>query len=95
MLIKSIPTYKASFVSWKGNDGVVEASLLGSGKSVIWSQIWDDSIDVGFYLHSDRTGKDVLFTLVDEEKHGGEVVAWVFSGYPASNKRLTVKVLND
>lgn len=88
-----IPTYQADTISWTGNKGAVEASTLTRGQLVVGSRIWSDSMDVGFHLHSPRTDKSLLFTLVDEEKQQDEVIGWSFKSYP--DPKFEVFVFND
>lgn len=88
-----IPTYQADTINWTGNKGAVEASTLSQGELTIGSRVWADSADIGFHLHSPRTDKLLLFTLVDEEKLQGEVIGWSFKSYP--NPKFEVFVFND
>ena len=61
-------------------------------------QIFDDAVDVGFAIRSERTKKVEVFSLIrinkDEE---GEVVSWTYApiDYNLSKIGLKVIILND
>lgn len=80
----SIPTHDGGLFFWEGNDGTVDASQLthgAVGSRPLHGRIWNDSVDVGFYVHSPRTNQDVLFVLNEEQTREGEVVGWRYISY--------------
>ncbi len=68
-------------------------------------QLWSDSMDVGFAIRSERTGRVVCFTLVSVDygtlhvNGEREPLAWVFEPYnphgDANLNNLVVKIFND
>lgn len=88
-----VPTYSTRPISWRQTHGSVEASdLTGFGQSGPFvSRVWDDSADVGLVLRSHRTGREVLFGLVDVDRGSdGEVRSWKLESHPGGNLHLTV-----
>jgi len=75
----------------------VEASTLEDGGRGFYGRLWDDSIDEGFVIHSERLKKDFIFVLHKVEEKEGEVVAWRFKSFPPSvnNAQMTAVVFND
>ena len=87
-----LPVHNASKFSWDADrKGAAEASDFGPLGTAWYGQVWSDACDEGFMLHSDRTGADKLFTLVDTERREGDVVKWLF----ASEDGFTATVFND
>ena len=65
-------------------------------------QLWDDSMDLGFGIRSERTGAVVYYTLKDVERDAnGDVIAWHFMPSALSSSRTplaadtSVVILND
>jgi hypothetical protein len=88
--------HNASKFSWTGDQGVTEASDIRAFDMRWATQVWSDRCDVGFMLHSDRTGVDKLFILTGSrvQPRGvglAEVLCWHF----ASEDGFTVTVFND
>lgn len=81
----SIPTYSARKFTWTENHGTVDASeLMGGSNLPVGTQVWGDSCDIGFMIHSPRTGKADLFCLEHTRRDDeGEVFYWVYREYDA------------
>jgi hypothetical protein len=74
----------------------VEASSLhAGGRRPLWSCIYDDATDVGFYLESMRTGKQEIFYLSGTKySPAGGVAHWIFK--PVNQDiRMEIIVFND
>ena len=88
---KNIPVHSAKKFTWTGNRGVIEASSLAGGHA----RVWNDSIDVGFIVRSNRTGVELLFTNggeeIDGEESDGEVTGWV---YRSNRDGIVIHVIN-
>lgn len=92
-----IPVYSSDEFTWKNGRGITDASDLvgplnrpGGGYSV-WAgaRIWNDAIDMGFYVVSTRTGVKQLFTYVhDEDGYDGEIQVY-------TDGEHTITVVND
>ncbi len=84
-----IPVHDGSLFTWNKGEGVTEASDLDH---LIFSKIWYDSCDGGFFIKSHRTGIQKLFYLAGEEKDPeGDLQAWLFR----SEDGVIVRVFND
>ena len=74
-------------------------SDLGPLQNNIFSQIFDDACDSGFYMVSERTGEKKLFTLSEEVKDSdNDIIVWIFTHWDVnvpSEKQMKVHVLND
>ena len=79
---------------------VIEASDLPRLLDPV-GRIYNDACDAGFIMVSERTGKEVIFTVspcsTDRE---GDVTAWHFTAYPEFNKGIIdepiiATILND
>lgn len=81
-LLPNIITHAASCFSWfDPKHGVVDASDLGcvAGRSP-FSQVFDDAADRGCVLYSARTGRHVLFTLLEVLRdREGDITGWVLT----------------
>lgn len=61
-------------------------------------QLFDDSLDIGFGIRSEKTGRIIYFTLVDGFKdEDGDYTFWNFEAYDARDDvaGLTVTIFND
>ena len=94
-----IPTYLGWQFTWRKvstsrTDGSAEASDLGIRPGELpGKRVWNDAVDVGFYVVSPRTGRKVLFTLQKEDiGDAGEVIAWAFV---SEDNSVTIKIFND
>jgi len=70
------------------------AFLSDFGRTTPWGMIYDDAIDQGFMLRSERTGDCKAFRQVEIQKNGeGDVEAYIFE--PCNNALRTegVKVI--
>lgn len=89
-----LPVYTSDQFTWRKGRGFTDASdLVGPlnkvGTRWAGTRVWNDSIDIGFYVISCRTGKKVLFTYVhDEDGYDGE-------GQVYSDGEHTITVIND
>ena len=74
---------------------VEASSLTARGRRPLWSRIFNDASDVGFYLESMRTGKQAAFYLSDEKySQDGDVERWTFK--PVNpDIRMEIIVYND
>ena len=87
-----IDTYETRLITWKGDVGIVEASDL---KSFRLRRVWNDSLDMGCYFKSHRTGRLVLFTVVEHEVNNeGELTEWKLASYGLTDP-VIITVLND
>ena len=101
---KNVLTFGAELFSWKGREGIAEASTLQGGNInfLPWRQLWVDSCDIGFFLKSPKTGAQVLFVFVGQElefpDHPNEG-GWFykFEEYQAETKSNPLKlvIFND
>src|SRR5262249_44584488 len=66
---------------------MADLSELGADGAAIFGQLYADAADVGFVLHSERTGVEVPFYLEREEKWDGEVLAWHFRATDDAKRR--------
>ena len=59
---------------------VEASSLCAAGRRPLWSRIYNDASDVGFYLESMRTGKQEMFYLSDTKYtyERAEPLRWIF-----------------
>ena len=98
MLMTNIPEVSSRLFTYCVNtkNFVAEASDLRDFRVV---RLYDDAIDVGFYLVSENTGKKVLFTQEADEYHDGELIAYHFSSLsnqnPENLRDLNITVFND
>lgn len=92
-----LPIHSARKFTWDGDHGTCDASDFGGAD--IDGRVWSVACDVGFIVESPRTGRRVLFTLVEEiTVRGGLLEATVYAsvsripGHPAP---LTITIVND
>lgn len=90
----------AKLFAWQNGHGVAELSDLG--KTFELHQVWQDSIDVGFTVMSDRTGVLVTFVQTNRIREHGELVKWVYKSIDKQTGRvdrtkyaLTITIFND
>jgi len=93
----SIPVYSSSLFTWErhshGSTGFVEMS--DTHKKTTWSQVWNDSCDIGFKVRSTKTGAEVLFIFEKELKgHENEVNGWSFTSFN-TNLCHRIVIYND
>lgn len=83
-----IPVWSSDMFNWKNGRGVADASdFKFSGP--IAGRVYDDAIDVGFYVVSARTGVRMMFTEVfDEDGFDGEFRRFESGDY-------VITILND
>jgi hypothetical protein len=95
-LLNDIPVHDGKLFTWHRNQfsGTTEASTLGGQMS---RRVWDDAVDVGFYVTSPRTGRKVLFTLIsvnhDAGGLGGEITSWTYKSH-GFNTTMTITIFN-
>jgi hypothetical protein len=82
------PIYDGKVFTWNGLTAWVDASDLSGGS--FKSKLFSDAEDKGFYIRSHRTGKVLMFTLVDELYESDEFTGWEFRC-----DRFKVIVAND
>jgi hypothetical protein len=58
----------------------------------LMGRVYDDACDVGFIMHSQRTGSNMLFLYVGDVVDDGEVTAWKFESASGQYKSV---VFND
>ena len=63
-------------------------------------QLWNDSMDLGFGIRSEKTGAVAYFTLFDTKRDDeGDILQWLFEVYNPQNlpnlDGLTATILND
>lgn len=90
---REIPLHDGSKFDWIGaNKGLVEASELSRPMA---AYLFNDAYDIGFAVHSHKTGRVVVFTLTDEHRSQtqDEVIAWVFT--TDTDPQFTISVIND
>jgi hypothetical protein len=98
MKLKNIPVHSSRMFTWGGDNftghiGLVDASDFGSSR--IAGQIYDDACDVGFIVHSERTGKDELFFHANSYRDtDGELRHDTFVNRP-TKPMITIKIFND
>ena len=78
------------------NSLTVEASTLGlKPGSEPFSQVWNDSVDIGMVVKSHYTNKECIFTFQDYIRQDMDVVGWKFNSYNLSgDKPLELIVWN-
>ena len=67
------------------------------------SRIWNDSMDAGFILISEKTGKRLIFTFTCQDISDDadrEIMGWIFTAHPSFNKNVLtqpvrVLIIND
>jgi hypothetical protein len=60
--------------SWKDGHGLADASEIGAESIGL---IWNDKIDVGFYIRSEKTGKEKIFYLKSVQRdEDGTILIW-------------------
>jgi len=69
----NVPIHSARKFRWS-NDFTGSAEVSDFSRTIS-SRVYTDAADVGFICESPRTGKQVLFTLCEEERHDGELVS--------------------
>lgn len=91
-VLRAVPVHRGSLFRWCDQSGATDVSMLHySCGGRIYSQIYDDACDMGFYIESHRTGRWVLFTLAHTQKdREGDVLFWEFK----SQSGVTVTVFN-
>lgn len=93
-MLPSVMVYSSNKFQWH-KDTVVfsaEASELGNR---FFSRLYDDAIDEGFMMISERTGKRKLFSLTEIHKDvEGDIQYWEFTEVDPPFK-LKVIVYND
>jgi hypothetical protein len=107
VILKNIPEYNGSRLSWKINVGYCEASDLAP-RSRFDGQIYDDACDTGFWVRSTGSGHRVLFSLEStvNTRDGEDVSHWEYvaikaegpNGYCTKRinlNHLRVVVFND
>jgi hypothetical protein len=63
-------------------------------------QLWNDSMDLGFGIRSEKSGRVVLFTLKNIKRdEDNDILQWEFEVYNPNNspilQGLTATILND
>lgn len=79
-VLRAIPVHRGSLFMWYHKSGAADVSMIHySCGGQIYSRIYDDACDMGFYIESHRTGQRVLFTLTKVQKdREGEIMFWEF-----------------
>ena len=92
--LKNIPVHDGCKFSWVkdslGHVGLAERSDFGG--TCLHARIYDDAMDVGFYVKGKRSTE--LFFLADAEyDNENDLVATIYEC--ASNPRITISIVND
>jgi len=79
--------------TWAGECGTCNASDIMGG--LLHQRIWDDSCDVGFFVKSHKTGRQVLFTHTkDVHEAEGDLIKSVYTSY-GSDREIRLYIYND
>lgn len=70
---------------------VAEASELGANGYSFMGFLYDDALDLGFVLMSDRTGNLADFYFVEKELVTDELVGWIFKPTAHTVKRYNLR----
>ena len=91
----------SKFFMWQKttNTFVTEASDLPTSFNPE-SQVWNDSMDAGFVMESEKTGQKLIFFKAGTDKNSeGEIEGFLFRAFPQFNKMLTqtinALIIND
>lgn len=89
-----VPTHDGGAFSWKGKEGVVEMSeLTEGGRTRAWNNVYHNSREIGFRVHSPQTGAVMEFTLSKVDWYGeDEIAGWRFASPDGDIKIL---IIND
>lgn len=94
-----VPTFSSSKFVWdkEYNKLTAEASCLSPASVPFCDRLYDDAMDVGFAIKSEKTGKVERFYLDHSEKdRDGDIQYWVC--YPVNQQldgRVQVLIFND
>jgi hypothetical protein len=88
-----IKTFSSSLFTWHGGVGYAEISdLKGVVADSVMCRVFDDAIDVGFNVLSEKTGDTKLFTLVKADRDDdGDVTAFRLE----SEDGIKITIFND
>lgn len=90
-VLRNVPIYSGARFTWNGDKGTTFISDLVEKRWEVFSGLYDDADDIGFWIRSHRTGVKKLFTLVESPKDNeGETISWVLKC-----DDLVVVVYND
>lgn len=85
-----VPVHRGEKFAWSGDVGTAELSSFG--RDIVCDRIYEDALDTGFFVRSDRTGVERLFTLVGADKGpDGEITCWRYD----SEAGTRIVVFND
>ena len=89
-----IATYYSDKFRWKNGRGSADASDFGSlasrGTCLLGDRLYDDAVDIGFFVESAKTGHIKLFTYVNnEDGYDGELQVY------SSSDGVVITIFND
>ncbi len=92
------------FFNWQKEENIftAEVSMLPKYFNPE-SQIWNDSMDSGFVLVSEKTDKRLIFTFTSCDLSNDvdrEIMGWLFTAHPSFNKGILTEavralIIND
>ena len=93
MKFNNFPVHSSRLFFWHEGFGVADLSDLGP---IPYSRIYDDAEDIGFEIHSMKTGRNKLFTYVyDNHDREDELISMVFEGTDDNGLPIQVELVND
>lgn len=87
----TIPLHSSKMFTWSGGVGLIDESDFG--RVPYASALYDDAIDMGFQVYSERTGKVLTFTCsstyIDQD---GDLLhrCWL-----SDDDKVLIKIFND
>lgn len=101
ILKDSLPVLSTKDFTWNPKTKVFSAEASDFGQRKIAGRVFDDAMDVGFVLVSERTGTEVIFAQSGTDRDDeGELLGTYFSpidrrGYSVPNPQYRVLIIND
>jgi hypothetical protein len=88
--------YSSNRFTWSPESRSLIAEVSDLNHPEPFARVFDDALDVGFKVRSEKTGKVVLFILWQEHHNAdSELTWWEFRPHPRSTLDVTVTVFND
>jgi|LakMenE01Jun11ns_1017448.scaffolds.fasta_scaffold8153897_1 hypothetical protein len=96
MLKPNINTFDASKFSWKGKEGVADASDLGLKAGMLpYCPLYDDACDLGLKLVNPNNGNECYFVLTDVircQPNIDSIAYWQFGSF---DRTIKLTIFND
>jgi hypothetical protein len=99
MILKSAPVVNTGQLMWYAPEGRFVGEISDFGRSFEFGQIYDDAIDLGITLQSQKDQTEVQFVVENEKRdREGDILWWDLQPARLSDRskyRFGVRIFND